>query len=136
MTPSKPFRVHGAVDRIGMLASGACALHCLLLPLLLAISPVLGEVLHEAEWLERGFVWVAVLVSAISIGTGVVRHGQYVPAVVLWSIGAALLLPVGLGMEAASEWMHALQMVPGGVAIALAHLANWRALKRCTDHAH
>lgn len=136
MTPSKPVQVHSTVDKLGMLASGACAVHCLLVPLLLAVSPVLGEALHQAEWLERGFVWVAVLVSAISIGLGVLRHGQYVPALVLWSIGAALLLPVGLGYEASSEWLHALQMVPGGLAIAMAHLANWRALKRCVGHAH
>lgn len=136
MTPHKPAQLHRSVDRIGMLASGACAVHCLLVPLLLAISPVLGEVLHEAEWLERGFVWVAVVVSALSIGFGVLRHGQFVPALLLWSLGAALLLPVGLGYEPASEWLHAAQMVPGGIAIALAHLANWRALKRCEGHAH
>lgn len=127
---------HAAIDRIGMLASGACALHCLLVPVLLAITPALGEWFHDAEWLERGFVWVAVLVSALSIGFGVLRHGQFVPALLLWSLGAALLLPVGLGHEAHNEWLHALQMVPGGLAIALAHLANWRALKRCEGHVH
>lgn len=136
MAQQPSVHAHRTLDRLGMLASGACALHCLLVPVLLAVAPVLGETLHFSELLERGFVWLAVLLSAFSIGFGVLRHGQVVPAAVLWSIGTALLLPVGLGVEFGSEWLHALLMVPGGTAIAAAHLANWRALARCEGHAH
>lgn len=136
MASEPALQTHRALDRLGMLASGACALHCLLVPLLLAVAPALGEWLHYSETLERGFVWVAVLVSGFSIGLGVSRHHQLVPAVLLWSLGTLLLLPTGFGLQPSSEWLHALLMVPGGVAIALAHLANWRALASCRGHAH
>lgn len=127
---------HRLLDQLGMLASGACALHCLLVPVLLAAAPALGEWLHYSETLERAFVWVAVLVSGLSISFGVQRHGQWIPAALLWALGSLLLLPTGLGIKPASEWLHALLMVPGGVAIALAHFHNWRALAQCRGHRH
>lgn len=119
-----------------MLASGACALHCLLVPVLLAAAPALGEVLHYSETLERGFVWIAVLVSGLSITLGIQRHRQWVPAALFWALGSLLLVPTGMGLKPESEWLHALLMVPGGVAIALAHFTNWRALARCSGHTH
>jgi len=151
---SAPINWHGRLDQLGMLASSACALHCLLLPLLMAGFPLLGELFHFSAQSEAWFVASALLVSAASLALGLLRHGRIYPSLLLWSVGALLLIGFGLtGFGAgdhahlhglselsahthANDWGHALAMATGGFALAAAHYSNWRALKSCRDHSH
>jgi hypothetical protein len=131
---------HQRVDQIGMWASGACAVHCLLMPLLLALFPVLGHALEWSAESEAVFVGCALVLSALSLGFGLLRHGKIIPAAAFWSVGAVLLIQFALFGEHDAhrheEWLHAVGMGVGGALLALAHYANWRALKHCARHRH
>ena len=122
MSPSR----HQLLDRLGAWGSLLCALHCALLPALLALLPSLGIALLAGDRIELGFVVFATGLGLFSLAWGYRRHGHVhalgilVPGLaLLW--GAVLYQPLHL-----SVWPHALAMTAGGTLVGLAHLANLR----------
>ncbi|MGN6512104.1 MAG: MerC domain-containing protein [Lysobacteraceae bacterium] len=114
------------LDRVGATGSLLCAVHCALLPMVLALLPPLGV----AGWLdddfERGFVLFASGLGLFTLLWGYRRH-RAVRALRLLVPG---LLALWLGVlyaplhEAAVP--HAIVMTLGGTLVGLAHLANLR----------
>lgn len=114
-----------AADRLGFAASFACAIHCALLPLALALLPALG--LSAGGWIDidQAFVVFATLLGATTLTLGYRRHRAFRA----W----ALLLP-GLALVWAGAFtalhthslFHAAVMTTGGLLLAAAHLLNLR----------
>jgi hypothetical protein len=114
------------LDRLGATGSLLCAIHCALLPAVIALLPTLGI----AEWLndgfERGFVTFATLLGLFTIVWGYRRH-RAVRALWLLLPGlAALWLGTGYEPLHHSAVAHAITMTLGGTLVGLAHLANLR----------
>ncbi len=112
-------------DRLGFAASLLCAVHCALLPLLLALLPVFGLSLGGWIDIDQAFVVFATLLGATTLTLGYRRHRAFRA----W----ALLLP-GLALVWAGAFTrlhdhgvtHAVVMVTGGLLLAGAHLWNLR----------
>lgn len=112
-------------DRVGFAASFLCAVHCALLPLVLALLPTFG--LKIGGWVDfdQAFVVFATLLGATTLTLGYRRHRAFRA----W----ALLLP-GLALVWAGSftalhdhtWLHAAVMAAGGLLLAAAHLLNLR----------
>ena len=103
----------GRLDSLGILLSGICIVHCLALPLLLAVLPV----------------------SLVALGFGWRRHGD---ARVLWLGGAGLFLlafaTYGYRLFGLPEdWERAISIV-GGLIHAAGHLLNFRRTRALHDH--
>ena len=128
--PARPHPTRHAaplLDRLGATGSLLCAVHCALLPVVIAVLPSLGI----AAWLgatafEEGFVVFATLLGLYTMVSGYRRHravralGLLVPGLlVLWLV---VLLP-GLHAHVVA---HAVAMTTGGTLVGLAHLANLR----------
>lgn len=119
------------LDRIGATGSLLCAVHCALLPLLIAVLPTFGVSAWLKQDVEVWFVLFATLVGVSSMVIGYRRH-RAVRALGLVLAGlVALWVGVMYAPLHASVWPHALVMTAGGTLVALAHLANLR-----LDHAH
>ena len=112
-------------DRVGLAASFLCAIHCALLPLVLALAPAFGLKLGGWVDFDQAFVVFATLLGATTLTLGYRRHRDFHA----W----ALLVP-GLAMVWAASFTplhnhsltHLVMMVVGGVLLALAHLVNLR----------
>lgn len=112
-------------DRLGFAASFLCAVHCAMLPVLLALLPAFG--LNLGGWidLDQGFVVFATLLGATTLTLGWRRHRAFHA----W----ALLVP-GLALVWAGAFTHlhdhtlthAVVMTVGGLLLAAAHLVNLR----------
>jgi hypothetical protein len=114
------------LDRLGATGSLLCAIHCALVPLLIALLPSLGLAIWFGEGFERGFVLFATLLGLFTLLWGYRRHrvvralGLLVPGLaVLWI--AVLYRPVHEAIVA-----HAVTMTFGGTLVGLAHLSNLR----------
>lgn len=114
------------LDRFGAAGSLACAVHCALLPLLIAALPSFGLALWLSDGLELGFVVFATLLGAFSLLWGYRRHralralGLLLPGLaVLWL--AVLYAPLH-----ESVVPHAVAMTLGGTLVAVGHLVNLR----------
>jgi hypothetical protein len=80
----------GHLDKLAMALSGLCAAHCLATAVLLGLLASAGGVLENPAIHETG-LFIAILIGAVALGYGAIRHGYMMPA----AIGA-----LGLGMMA------------------------------------
>ena len=120
-------------DRIGFTASLLCAIHCALLPLVIALLPSLGIATWIGEGFEEGFVLFATLLGLFTLVSGYRKH-RAVRALRLLVPGLAILwLGVLYAPLHHSVWPHAVTMTLGGTLVGLAHLAN---LKLTEIHVH
>ncbi|MEO9080386.1 MAG: MerC domain-containing protein [Rhodanobacter sp.] len=117
-------------DRIGAVASFLCAIHCALLPFVLALLPLVGlEFLADYRF-ERGFVMFACALALVALVRGFRRHQQPLP-LLLAIPGLALLL---LGVTFAENYsiiLHSVLVTCGGLLLAGAHFVN---LRRDSQH--
>ena len=109
-----------------MTGSLLCAIHCALLPVLIAVLPTLGLATALGERFEEAFVLFATLLGLYSMLSGYRRH-RLLQAIALLLPGLAILW---LGVLNASIHQsglpHAVVMTLGGSLVGLAHLANLR----------
>ena len=133
--PGLRWRIAHFVDRLGTVGASLCAVHCALLPVALALLPVLGLGILASDGFERGFVGFASLLAIASLWHGYRHHGAYHAFLIL--VPGLLTLWAGILVPALheSKITHAVTMSIGGTLVALAHLANMR-LSRGHVHAH
>src|SRR5260370_16077076 len=77
-------------DILGISASVLCAIHCAVLPLLLASLPVLGiNILHNASF-EYGMIALAFLVGSLALLHGFRRHHRHPGPWLLFTAGVVV----------------------------------------------
>lgn len=103
-----------------------CAIHCALLPVVIAVLPTLGIAVWLGDDFERGFVVFASLLGLFTLIQGYRRH-RAVRALGMLVPGLAALW-FGIGYEPLHHAVvpHAVIMTFGGTLVGLAHLANLR----------
>lgn len=110
-----------------MWVSGACALHCATLPLLIAIAGFgwLGD--ERLEWTIIGFSF---LIASLRLTHSYVREHRHGEPLGLFAVGAAFIL---FARSEISTWEGAeiLGMTLGGSLIAFAHWRNHRRSHGC-----
>src|SRR5690625_1746124 len=66
----------GLLDKLGMSASIACAVHCLVLSVLLVMAPVVSMGVFGSEWFHLVFLLLVVAVGAVAFWSGYRIHRQ------------------------------------------------------------
>lgn len=121
-----PLRHSG--DRVAILLSAVCLVHCLLLPLVVTLLPWLVWLVDNDAVVHRWLLIGIVPVSAVALIRGCARHGQ---RALLWLGVAAISMLMGAALwESVPEaWESALTFL-GSVALSSTHVLNLRALRR------
>ena len=130
-----PRVLHDRVDRIGAGMSFACAIHCVLMPLVIGILPLIGLGFLADHTAERIFVGFSICLAVMSLCWGFRTHGR---AHLFWILIASASL-IGTGLFIVSEQQHVYFVVAGAVGIAITHLMNRRLCRSCTHcevHCH
>ena len=113
--------VRRRLDRFGIVLSGLCALHCLASIAIVSALGLGGQWLFAPE-IHRWGLLVALLVAAVTIGWGALKHRRRAPFVVAMMgmsfMGGALAAPHG--ME------EAVLTIIGVALVSLGHLLNLR----------
>lgn len=121
-----PTSLRQFLDRFGATGSLLCAVHCAVLPALLAIAPSLGLSFWLSDSVEAGVVIFVTLLGLASLIWGYYRHRALL-ALALLVPGLALLWAGLLHAELHhSQVPHAVVMTLGGVLVGLAHVLNLR----------
>lgn len=109
------------LDRLAIVLSGLCVVHCLATATLLAMLSAVGGAL-SASWIHEAGLALAVALGAVALGRGVMHHGRLLPAMVgatgLAMMAGALMMPHGLG--------EMLWTLLGVSVLAVGHLLNRR----------
>ena len=109
------------LDRIGILLSGMCAVHCLLGIVLVSVLGLGGEALLSPS-IHRYGLALAVLVGLVTLGLGVLRHGKLAP-LVIGGFGIALMTA---GILVQHGPIEAVVTIAGVALVATAHIRNLR----------
>jgi hypothetical protein len=119
-------RHHALLDRLGATGSLLCALHCALLPVVIALLPSIGLAGLLGERIEVAFVLFASAVGLYSLVSGYRRHRLWQALALM--LPGLLILWVGILYPPLhqAQWAHAGVMTVGGTLVGLAHLANLR----------
>lgn len=116
--------IRDRLDRLGVVLSALCAVHCVSGVVLVAFLGISGGALLDPRIHEFGLV-AAVIIGALGLGTGALRHGRRGPLMLggagLTFMACGLLVPHGLG--------EVVLTVTGVTVLAAAHIGNLR-------HAH
>jgi len=121
-----PDSLRHLIDRLGASGSLLCAVHCAVLPVLLALAPSLGLSFWLSDGVELGVVVFVTLLGLFSLVVGYRRHGA-LRALALLVPGLCLLwLGLLYGPLHHSRLPHAVVMTLGGILVGLAHLLNLR----------
>jgi hypothetical protein len=113
--------IRNRLDRVGVLLSGLCALHCIAGLLLVAGLGLGGEVLF-APAIHRVGLALAIGVGAMTLVLGVVRHGDARPL----QVGAAGLGLMIVALVVGHGTAEAVLTIGGVTLLAWAHLRNLR----------
>lgn len=117
-----PAATKNAADPLGVGFAGLCLAHCLLLPSLAAVLPVVG-VAAEAEWLHKLFAFSAVPVSFWAVYQR--RNEAFVvPFALVLALGLAVLLSPIMS-ESLEAWETPLTVVGASILVA-GHFTSWR----------
>lgn len=125
-----------AADRVGAMASFLCAIHCALLPFVLALLPLLGLEFLADHRFERIFVLCACVLASFVLVRGYRRHRQSLPLRLAAPALAMLLLGV-IYINGSLLILHSVLVTCGGLLLAAAHFVNLRLDGRNGDaHVH
>src|ERR1700760_1893666 len=117
------------LDALGVSASILCAIHCAVLPLLMASLPILGiNILHNALF-EYGMIAVAFAIGTTALWHGFSRHHHRLTPWLLFTAGMSCLI-------AKEIWpTYELGILPFAVLLVVgAHWLNYRLCRR--NHKH
>ena len=116
-----PISIRNRLDRVGVVLSGLCAVHCITGILFVAVLGFGGGLLLDPAIHRVGLV-VALVIAAVAIGGGALRHRRALPFVVammgLSFMGGALAVPHGT--------QEAILTIIGVGLVGSAHIMNLR----------
>ena len=112
-------------DRVGMVGSMLCAVHCALLPFVIAALPALG--IGALPWvdIDQAFTVFATFLGVTTLSWGYRRHRAF-RAWLMLIPGLALVWLGSFTSLHDHSTAHMVVMVVGGLAIAAAHFVNLR----------
>lgn len=112
-----------ATSKWGAFLALACAVHCIAMPFVATLLPVLGLQFLESTAFELSIVGLGLGFGAYSVGKGYLRVHRNKNILGLFAIGAAVMLTGILGAEEPLEiWL----VVVGAIAVGAAQWINVR----------
>lgn len=105
--------------------SVVCLLHCIALPLLIAVLPLWGMQFIGDERVHAGLLFAALPVSVIGLWLGARCH-RHRWFMLTGFAGLALMM---LGVTASAEVLEHTLTVAGVLLVVIAHFLNWRLLR-------
>ncbi|WP_427966159.1 MerC domain-containing protein [Altererythrobacter sp.] len=114
--------IRGALDRAGIWLSSLCLLHCLASIIIVSALGLGGQFLLAPEIHRYGLAF-ALIIAAVAIGWGALRHRKAAPFVTammgLTFMGGALAVPHGV--------QEAVLTIIGVTLVSTGHILNLRA---------
>ena len=115
------------LERLAIAGSLACMIHCLALPVAMALLPALTELLNIPESAHIWALVVTVPAAGVALSQGRHNHGSLLP-LALGTSGIALLL---IGLSLTDGIGETVATLVGSLLLTSGHLLNWRLRHAC-----
>ena len=124
------------LDKAGMVASITCAVHCMIMPLVITLLPIFGLSLFATEEFEWILLMISAMLGITSLCFGFRKHKSF-KAFSFLGIGLTFLVIGRLAHEHVSHFrvftfdIYLLFLVAGAILVALSHWLNNKLCKSC-----
>lgn len=118
------------LDQVGIFFSGACTIHCLLIPILTFLAPALTSY-FENEWIHLTSLFFIIPIAALSFVRQRKIHGHHIP-LVLGLLGITILLSSFLFELISHLHIKGFELtftIIGSLFLITAHIQNIKSLK-------
>lgn len=108
-----------SLDKTGIWVTTLCALHCLLLPVILPMLSLIGLSFIGEELLERTILSISLVVGFIALVVGMRKHLRFYPLVLLFAggviywhkdslgeMGEPAIILLGASLIVAAHWVN------------------------------
>jgi hypothetical protein len=111
-------------DGLGVLLSGICLVHCLVLPIAVGLVPLLGIGILGHQQFHQVLIFLVLPTSAIGLSLGYRRHHRsYILAIGI--VGVAILVAIALfAHELVDSRAEIIIASVGGIIVASSHILN------------
>ena len=123
-----PFRSVSA-DTLGVTVSGACAVHCALTPLLLALAPGLAHYLPGDETVHRSLALAVLFAGSLALVRGYRTHRKLI-VLIGFVAGAGLVVVGAIAGETLGSHVAEICVTVSGSALMVA--SHWKNRAFCT----
>lgn len=115
------------LDKVGIAATSLCALHCILLPIMLPVLPLLGISFMAEEMFEHIVLIATLVLGAVALLSGFFKfHRKLYPLYLLGLGGIVYGFKDEFGHHN-EPWVLSL----GAILIVIAHIMNIKLCKSC-----
>lgn len=122
------------IDKIGMITSLVCAVHCSILPFVVIFIPSFFVSFFINEVFEWIILFISILTAFTSLCLGYKVH-KSVNLIAFITFGFMLLLCGKLvhhNFENSAPYMYNILVVIGGLIISMSHVINSKLCKKCS----
>lgn len=113
------------LDALALVLSGTCMVHCLALPVLITVFPILGGSLLEEDSFHALFLILVLPTSSIALFMGCRRHRDRVTAF-LGAAGMTILVAAAfLAHDLVGPDGERVATMIGGLTLSAAHILNF-----------
>jgi hypothetical protein len=122
-------------DRIAIVLSTICIVHCLTVPFVVAVLPIAAITLADDTHFHALMLWLVVPTSAFGFALGFRVHRRW-EIVAFGAVGAGVLAAAAiLGHAYWAESVEVAVSVVASLTLAAAHWMNFREVRRLHRHA-
>jgi hypothetical protein len=119
-------RFRAGADWLGIAASAACAMHCILIPTLLVAGTVLPASFLTDESFHEAMLWLILPAAIVAFGIGCWRHRDR-RVLTLGMIGlTGMVLAVAVLHDLVGETGERIATLLAAAALITAHVRNYR----------
>lgn len=120
-------RIRNTLDKVGIAITSLCAIHCIMLPVLLPLLPLMGLTVAHNHAFERIILLITMVLGFITLFAGFHRyHRKLYPFYSLF-IGGFIYWQKDLFGPAYEHYI----LIVGASFVVLAHLLNLRLCNHC-----
>ena len=123
----KPSLNNRVLDKLGVWVSAMCALHCILLPVLLPALPLLASSFVAQEWFERSILTISIAIGFAALLIGFKQYHRQLYPLYSLSLGAIIYWNKHMFGEA----YEPITITVGAAFIIAAHLINLKLCRQC-----
>lgn len=117
------------LDYVGIGVSSLCALHCVMLPVLIPVLPLLGASIFAEHWFERSILILSMVIGFVALVSGFYRYHRQLYPVYSLMLGGFLYW----NKDMLGENMEPVIVVVGAALIVGSHALNIRLCKSCNS---
>lgn len=115
------------LDKIGIAITSLCAVHCILLPALLPILPLIGVNFLATHEFEHSILLITIVLGSIALFSGFHRYHRKLYPFYAFTIGIFIYW----NKDALGETYEPFVLIFGAIFIVLSHILNIRLCNAC-----